>query len=1060
MSIVLTKDFYRVDMDEYSAPHSIRLVKTDGPDFEANEVLVTIKDSEGTDVSSHFSSYSVPEGEKTEDSLVIQFTVDESVYNPFENYTFTITVAGEQASVTVYFCQSDISAISFVPFRHRATSEVINKPLRELRDCVKHAFCKITELEETAGSALEVYATRESGTFDQTRLGVRLWSNDVNADIYYELTDDGSTPATPGAGSSTYTGEIEMTIAPGTVKTFKLKAIATRSGTLSAVGSWEFVLTDAPLTISIDPACGSYTEPQTITLTPSETATIRYTTDGSIPSPTVGTVYDSQSDIFLSNGVTTLKYIAYTDSGKTSQVYSCEFTISTADLIVYPSLPDGSTYVGDSSTNVTIVIKEAGIDVTDDCTIRYTLDGTDPDPSGTLLSSPYQVPLNTSIAQNQMRIWAVKGTKEVDTTFTYDRYVTQYTEEAYAYSFTPSNAYHFTAGASGTDNIKIYSIRYRTSDGVLHAITGSALDQNFTLEGESCYVAMFINVGAYADDGDISIDYASGYDLAKLTDGNSQVVYAHVEIRKVSDDSVVIAGRTQASQGRSTYYYDTAPSTNLDIDVGIDVTEPAQTSSTYCSADRTLVFSGILLDDGTPGTDVSSDASYVVTYTIEKENTDGTWTDVTSSYGEGDGTFEGGDTAITLAGDTDTRTRFRITVAEGDAVYTGGYANSIDYVTIVTIDKRQNVPVVQPGDTTFSDELIVTIDPLFEGTNAEIYYAFDTEPSGDPGVDPDWISYPPSSGDPGYDPSSNDLLLTGSHTVYAVMTENKDGSDYLCPSTDTTVISKEYTKGSAYLTVYFSEDSGGSNPLGFITKYKAGQSATIYLKTQEGDGSETKKYTSTDDTNDGNVADCYGSGDNQAESDLTCAGQDTILSSGTTPGSGGAITKSSSTAKSVRICGAAQDGTAKGSKFIDIWFSGIREISGDANVEVTGTDIRIRGGKYTYHGGACTCYEWLTGSNDYKYVTIKGIGLTGIVSISEVTPQTGFSLEHTELSVAGDERSICLRLKPTTPKDSAAEAVYRITVGLDVDGDPSATDTFDVTVYGGASSDFGGVEDN
>ena len=72
------------------------------------------------------------------------------------------------------------------------------------------------------------------------------------------------------------------------------------------------------------PAAGSYSNAQTVTIsTRTSGATIRYTTDGSTPAPTAGTVYSSAVTISAN---TTLQAIAYeaawTDSMITIGVYT------------------------------------------------------------------------------------------------------------------------------------------------------------------------------------------------------------------------------------------------------------------------------------------------------------------------------------------------------------------------------------------------------------------------------------------------------------------------------------------------------------------------------------------------------------------------------------------------------------------------------------------------------------------------------------------------------------------------------------------------------------------
>jgi hypothetical protein len=60
------------------------------------------------------------------------------------------------------------------------------------------------------------------------------------------------------------------------------------------------------------PTGGTYTVAQSVTIsTPTAGATIRYTTDGTGPTPTVGTIYTNPVNISVTK--TTLKAVAYKD---------------------------------------------------------------------------------------------------------------------------------------------------------------------------------------------------------------------------------------------------------------------------------------------------------------------------------------------------------------------------------------------------------------------------------------------------------------------------------------------------------------------------------------------------------------------------------------------------------------------------------------------------------------------------------------------------------------------------------------------------------------------------
>ncbi|HTQ30001.1 MAG TPA: chondroitinase-B domain-containing protein [Opitutaceae bacterium] len=75
------------------------------------------------------------------------------------------------------------------------------------------------------------------------------------------------------------------------------------------------------------PAAGTYTGAQSVTITAAGGATIRYTTDGSTPSETAGTVYSGPVSISANATLKALAYAAgYTDSAVSSAVYTIQYT--------------------------------------------------------------------------------------------------------------------------------------------------------------------------------------------------------------------------------------------------------------------------------------------------------------------------------------------------------------------------------------------------------------------------------------------------------------------------------------------------------------------------------------------------------------------------------------------------------------------------------------------------------------------------------------------------------------------------------------------------------------
>ena len=132
-------------------------------------------------------------------------------------------------------------------------------------------------------------------------------------------------------------------------------------------------------------AAGTYNAPQSVTLSSTTTGvTIKYTTDGSTPSQSNGTIYTSPVNV---GSTSTLKAIAYKTGLTDSEVSSGVYTIQMLQVADATFSPAAGTYT--SAQSVTINTSTPG------ASIRYTTDGSIPsDVNGTLYSTP------VSVAQN------------------------------------------------------------------------------------------------------------------------------------------------------------------------------------------------------------------------------------------------------------------------------------------------------------------------------------------------------------------------------------------------------------------------------------------------------------------------------------------------------------------------------------------------------------------------------------------------------------------------------------------------------------------------------------
>jgi uncharacterized repeat protein (TIGR03803 family) len=125
---------------------------------------------------------------------------------------------------------------------------------------------------------------------------------------------------------------------------------------------------------------GTYSAAQSVTIsTTTSGATIRYTTDGSTPTESAGTLYSSAVTV---SATETLKAIAYAAGYSDSTVGSAAYTITQAAT---PSFsPAAGTFA--SAQSVTITTATVG------ATIHYTIDGSTPtETHGTAYSSPVSI---------------------------------------------------------------------------------------------------------------------------------------------------------------------------------------------------------------------------------------------------------------------------------------------------------------------------------------------------------------------------------------------------------------------------------------------------------------------------------------------------------------------------------------------------------------------------------------------------------------------------------------------------------------------------------------------
>ncbi len=209
-----------------------------------------------------------------------------------------------------------------------------------------------------------------SGTYSAAQ-DITIATTTPSASIRY--TTNGTTPtATSG---TLYSGPVHIS------DTLTLKAVAYRSGwTTSSLASGQFTIKLPVAAPEFNPAPGSFTAAQDISITSATAGAItRYTTDGSTPTETNGTLYSAPVHL---EETATLKAVAYLAGWTTSSVTSGQYTIE--HLVSSPEFnPVPGIFVWPQEVVITTLTAGA--------TIRYTTDGSTPSDTNGI---PYSTPVN------------------------------------------------------------------------------------------------------------------------------------------------------------------------------------------------------------------------------------------------------------------------------------------------------------------------------------------------------------------------------------------------------------------------------------------------------------------------------------------------------------------------------------------------------------------------------------------------------------------------------------------------------------------------------------------
>jgi endoglucanase len=301
----------------------------------------------------------------------------------FSNNTFTVMGSGAD----IYGTSDQFN------YAYTSTTGDVTVTARVASQTNTHVWAKsgvmIRETTAANSAYVAVYVTPSNGIDMQYRSATGASAADlaratgIIAPYWLRLVRSGNTFTGYSSADGvtwTPTGSITVTMASGA--TTGLAVCSHNTAALNA-SAFDNVTVSTPLSQvagpTFNPAGGTYSAAQSVTIsTTTSGASIRYTTDGSTPSETAGTLYSGPVTI---SGTTTLKAIAYESGMADSSVTSATYTISLPQVAAPTFSPGGGNYSGAQSVTISTTTSGASI--------RYTTDGSTPsETAGTLYSGP------------------------------------------------------------------------------------------------------------------------------------------------------------------------------------------------------------------------------------------------------------------------------------------------------------------------------------------------------------------------------------------------------------------------------------------------------------------------------------------------------------------------------------------------------------------------------------------------------------------------------------------------------------------------------------------------
>ena len=470
----------------------------------------------------------------------------------------SVTIADTQSGSTIYYTTdgsvpTTASSVYTAPIAVPATETVSAIATASGFSMSQVGSAKYTiNLNAAATPAF----TPAAGTYTSAQ-SVTIADATPGATIYY--TTDGTAPTT---ASTQYTSPIPVSA------TTTINAIATASGfATSAVASATYTITPAAAAPVFNPAAGTYTSVQSVTLSDATPgSTIYYTADGSLPT-IASKVY---SGAIAVSSTTTINAAAVAPGYSMGPVSAAVYTINLAPAAMPTFTPPSGTYT--SAQSVTLSDGTAG------ATIYYTIDGSVPTTSSAVYIAAIPVTMTTTVK-------AIAGAPG---------YTTSPVASALYTLNIPAAAPAFTPAAGAFTSAQNVTLADSTPGAVIYYTTnGSVPTTSSTVYSAAIPVSANTTINAFAT--------ATGYTT-------SPVSTAAYVIQAVATPTISPAGGTFISAQTVTL---ADPNASAIIYYTINGSTPTTASSKYTgpitiSAPGTTILNAIAFVSGDPVSDVAT----------------------------------------------------------------------------------------------------------------------------------------------------------------------------------------------------------------------------------------------------------------------------------------------------------------------------------------------------------------------------------------------------------------------------------------------------------------------